>query len=99
MIDRTIKKILDANQQGKFRTDSDIEYFAMANKIGFDEILKCIGNNSPQYRACWGCTHIVNRMYGGTYSACSYCSRRITCDDHFTTDKGRYRMKKEKGKG
>ena len=93
MIDKTIQKILKANQEGKLITDSDVYDFARENRLSFDDILCCIANNTPQFEKCWGCENILNRLYMSSYSECTYCSRRIQCKDNFKQSKKRYRTK------
>lgn len=97
MTDKTIKKILLARDQSELVSDSDIEDFARANRIKFDDILRCLANHTDAYKPCWLCEHIADRCYPGLIAStpCATCSRRIQTTDNFKPAKGRFRMNKD----
>lgn len=94
MIDRTIKKILDARDAGEFRTDSCIEDFARKHRLKFDDILLCLAAHNEQMKPCWYCEHLINRCYNDVHGTpCYNCSRRLVTQDNFYPSKKRLRTK------
>ena len=91
-----IQLILDAYRNGEFQTDSDIEDFVDLPKckhIKFDDVLRVIANNNPDYEQCWGCRHILNRCYiSQPWDKCYQCSRRMQCADNYTQDEENYKL-------
>ena len=91
-----IQLILDAYRNGDFQTDSDIEDFVDLPKckhIKFDDVLRVIANNSPEYEQCWGCKHIINLCYiSQPWDKCYQCSRRMQCADNYTQDEENYKL-------
>jgi len=83
MIDKTIQQILDAYNNNKLMTDSDIEDYARKHHLSFESILQCIANNDPEIECCWNCKHITNRYYSGMSSICDNCSRKTTVKDNY----------------
>ena len=93
MTDKTIRKILSASEREELISDSDIEDFAEANRLKFDDVLCCLANHHEHLKPCWGCRYILNRCYRVSSGVpCSVCSRYVTTKDWFTSHKKRYRM-------
>ena len=92
MTDKTIKKIMDAYNDNKLRSDSDIEDYAKKHHLKFDDILKCIMNHEMIYERCWGCEHIADRAYPGMESQCTYCKRRIKIKDNYEKSDEQFRQ-------
>ncbi len=93
MQNKTIEKILTAYTQGLLYSDDSVYDWAKENHIKMNEVFKCIANNRPEWQACYGCTHIIQRFYGGNCDqSCLYCSRRIKVSDNYEKDTTRYRI-------
>ena len=96
MTDKTIKKILLANDQAELITDSDIVDFAKANRLRYDDVFCCLINHIEKYENCWGCEHIKNLASATGCppwdSPCASCSRIMNTSDNFKPGKKRYRM-------
>lgn len=100
MTDKTIQKILEACERGDLATDSDIEDFVRANRLKFDDVLRCLANHMEVHKPCWGCKHILNRVYRDTTATvCNTCSRVMVAIDNYSPDKKRYRAKDPKPDG
>ena len=93
MQNKTIKKIIDAYNLGLLRSDDSTYDWARANRLKVRDVNKCIANHVPEFKACYGCQHITERLYGADFgSPCMHCSRRVTIKDNYVKDTTRYRI-------
>ena len=58
-----------------------------------DDMLLRIANNTISFKSCWGCKHIINRLYScNNGCCCEFCSRRIQTKDNFKRSDTNYKM-------
>lgn len=92
MQNKTIEKILEAYKAGLLSSDDSTYDWARANRLKVHDVNKCIANHEPKLRACYGCKHIEDRLYGADFSSpCMYCRWRVSVVDNYEKDDTRYR--------